>query len=57
MKVGSKLGANSREGIACRAKGDKRIAIAAIQQFPTYVSSEKAADGAGQRIDPPRNSG
>jgi tetratricopeptide (TPR) repeat protein len=50
LKLDSKLTAHYRLGIAYQQKGDKPKAIAALQQFLTYVPSGKAADDAKKRL-------
>jgi tetratricopeptide (TPR) repeat protein len=51
LKIDSKLNAHYRLGIAYQTKGDKPKAIAAFQQFLTYVTAGKAADDARQRLE------
>jgi tetratricopeptide (TPR) repeat protein len=51
LKIDSKLNAHYRLGIAYQTKGDKPKAIAAFQQFLTYVTAGKAADDAKQRLE------
>jgi tetratricopeptide (TPR) repeat protein len=56
LKIDSKLNAHYRLGIAYQTKGDKPKAIAAFQQFLTYVTAGKAADDAKQRLETLRTS-
>jgi tetratricopeptide (TPR) repeat protein len=56
LKIDRKLNAHYRLGIAYQTKGDKPKAIAAFQQFLTYVTAGKAADDAKQRLETLRTS-
>ncbi len=50
LRIDSKLGAHYRLGIAYQQKGDKPKAIAAYQQFLSYVPAGKSADDAKKRL-------